>query len=1095
MLLALLLLTGMFPVPSLAQEAAEEDIPTSSSEPLFETEPALETAPSEPEDPIDPTVPEETEPEPTTEPATAPTEETPSEEPEQEPVGKPTEDPGEDTLPDETEPEPTEEETIPEPEITRYTNDLWGDVSPEEVYEYYADALFYPEHSVSPFGTVAREQLTGAKARLYDAMKPFVKDIANGEKKTAKLKMGTAMYGKTPSIKVNLSGLSAQDIFDVLDALFLDMPYEMYWHRTSCVWTWSKGSSRYFEVLFDIWAPYHDGSYKTVKFSDGSVQKYHYTANTARTGAAKKAASNARNLVARYEGQTDYQKLLGYAQWIADAVQYDHWTAENDGYNVDYSPYTLINVFDGDPSTNIVCMGYAKSFQYLCDLSTFSRVTCHYARGYTWVNGVKSDAGHAWNLVDVEGTRYLIDITGYDTGTNGRYNALYFMAGASRTAADRYPIAYWEYDHDKERIKRLFGTTDVNLSKSYYNASSVSYAAAEQAGILNGSSDVTGGTVYVPLGKYVYLDSYVSPATARQTVTWSSSDTDVVTVSSSGRLTPVKKGSATIRITVSDSTKKSASVTVNVVQPMESLTIPETLTLIAGKSYTFRPGISPSSTSVKTLNWTISGDTQAATISSKGVLKTNASSTRSYITVTAASTDGSNLKAACRVTIYPPTKSIAIYNAGTPVTGKTVKLPLGQSLNLDPVLTPSEARTDIKWKSSDSKIAKVSAEGIVTPVKTGKVKLTASSQDGTEKKATVTIQVVRLVTSVTLPEKVELTSGSSYTLKPSVKPSSATSKSVSWTISGDTEAVKFSKGVLTAKTVTEMATVTVTATAKDGSGKSATCIVTIHPKAKSAAIRLDGSDVTGQRIRREMDDTMVLNAIVSPYDARQSVSWKSSDTKIAKINSQGVVTPVKPGKVTFTATTKDGTKKTAKVTVTFYKLMDSLSISGPSTVIGGESITLKATPKPSYTSDKSIRWEVWSSGGLDGVTISSKGVLRTPAVTQAVDITVAAFAMDGSWTSGYHEVTILPEATEVVILENGVPVTTATLKKGKTLYLEAEVFPYDATQKVKWTSSRSSIATVSSSGVVKAKAKGTTVITAKATDGSGKKATIKITVK
>lgn len=74
--------------------------------------------------------------------------------------------------------------------------------------------------------------------------------------------------------------------------------------------------------------------------------------------------------------------------------------------------------------------------------------------------------------------------------------------------------------------------------------------------------------------------------------------------------------------------------------------------------------------------------------------------------------------------------------------------------------------------------------------------------------------------------------------------------------------------------------------------------------------------------------------------------------------------------------------------------------------------------------------------------------------------------------------------------------TSASITKGKTLVLKATVSPSNATKKtITWTSSNNKVATVTSNGVVKGVAKGTVTITAKASDGSGKKATCKVTVK
>ena len=71
----------------------------------------------------------------------------------------------------------------------------------------------------------------------------------------------------------------------------------------------------------------------------------------------------------KYQGRSDYEKLAAYCREICGLVSFDYAATAN---GVPYGdPWQLVNVFDGDPATNVVCEGYAKAFQYLCDLSEF----------------------------------------------------------------------------------------------------------------------------------------------------------------------------------------------------------------------------------------------------------------------------------------------------------------------------------------------------------------------------------------------------------------------------------------------------------------------------------------------------------------------------------------------------------------------------------------------------------------------------------------------------------------------------------------------------------------------------------------------------
>ena len=92
-------------------------------------------------------------------------------------------------------------------------------------------------------------------------------------------------------------------------------------------------------------------------------------------------------------------------------------------------PWQLIYVFAGDSSTNVVCEGYAKAFQYLCDLSSFSGdVTCYTVTGT--MSGGTGAGGHMWNVVKLEGKNLLVDVTNCDGSAIGAPDKLFLVAVA-----------------------------------------------------------------------------------------------------------------------------------------------------------------------------------------------------------------------------------------------------------------------------------------------------------------------------------------------------------------------------------------------------------------------------------------------------------------------------------------------------------------------------------------------------------------------------------------------------------------------------------------------------------------------------------------
>ena len=244
-------------------------------------------------------------------------------------------------------------------------------------------------------------------------------------------------------------------------------------------------------------------------------------------------------------------------------------------------------------------------------------------------------------------------------------------------------------------------------------------------------------------------------------------------------------------------------------------------TVNVGKKVTVKATVTPANADNKTLAW-ISSNTKIATVSN-GVVK---GVKAGRVIITAKTTDGSNISATCTVTVKQPVTSISLSKKATMYTGK--KLTLKAKVN--PANASNKALT---WKSSNTKIAKVASNGVVTGVKAGTVKITATAKDGSRKSATCTVTVRQSVskitlskTNVVLPKK-----GSSYNVRVTVAPKNAYNKNVT-VKSAKTKVAKVSAStVKSGKTVkitaVKKGTTKVAFTAKDGSKKSATCKVTV----------------------------------------------------------------------------------------------------------------------------------------------------------------------------------------------------------------------------------------------------------------------------
>jgi len=247
----------------------------------------------------------------------------------------------------------------------------------------------------------------------------------------------------------------------------------------------------------------------------------------------------------------------------------------------------------------------------------------------------------------------------------------------------------------------------------------------------------------------------------------------------------------------------------------------------------------------------------------------------------------------------------------------------GKTYQLVATVNPTNAdNRAVTWSSSNSAVAKVDGNGLVTAVKGGVVTITVTTKSGS-KKATATIKVPSVdVSGVSLDKtKASILCDKTIQLTATVTPSNATYPSVRWSTSDSSIATVSQSGQVTAKKVGD-ATITVTTT--DG-GKKASCAVTVLPVA-----------VTGISVDKKTWDGYVgaqvtLKAYFSPVNAtNQSLKWTSSNTQIASVDSKGLVTLKEKGTAKITATSVDGGyKDSCAVTVKAAVLTKAFtSISG-----------------------------------------------------------------------------------------------------------------------------------------------------------------------
>ena len=147
------------------------------------------------------------------------------------------------------------------------------------------------------------------------------------------------------------------------------------------------------------------------------------------------------------------------------------------------------------------------------------------------------------------------------------------------------------------------------------------------------------------------------------------------------------------------------------------------------------------------------------------------------------------------------------------------------TVTITPTITPSNATNKgVTWSSSNPGVATVNASGVVTYVKAGTTTITATAQDGSGVKGTCTVTCTEniKVTGITIANQTISTTNPTVTITPTITPSNATNKGVTWSSSNPAVATVNASGVVT---YVSAGTTVITATAKDGSGVKGTCSV------------------------------------------------------------------------------------------------------------------------------------------------------------------------------------------------------------------------------------------------------------------------------
>ena len=308
----------------------------------------------------------------------------------------------------------------------------------------------------------------------------------------------------------------------------------------------------------------------------------------------------------------------------------------------------------------------------------------------------------------------------------------------------------------------------------------------------------------------------------------------------------------------------------------------------------------------------------------------------------------------------------------------------------------------------------------------------------------------------------EMKLGSVVTLTATILPSNASEKSIEWTSDDPDVASVSGSGTVQALS---LGTTTITVVTVDGS-KTAICVVKVLPiEVESISLNKNSAEII-------VGDAEQLIATVKPDNATdKAVTWSSSNTSVAKVSSDGTVTAETVGSATITA--KAGSKTATCTIRVLPRAVTSVQLNKTEiTLSKGSSEKLIATVKPDNATDKSV---TWSSSNTSVAKVSSDGTVT--AVNKGSSI-ITVTTKDGGFKAECAVNVTIP------VVAVSVEPKSLSLSYGQQATLVATISPSDASnQSVVWSSSNSSVATVSSSGVVYAAGGGSATITVRTVDG------------
>lgn len=360
----------------------------------------------------------------------------------------------------------------------------------DELLYGYLDSQLFGNSDISLLSTSTSYEttLTEDEQGIYAQLKSQIEKVAAGEESSTRFTVNSQDYGTAYSLAdLGLTENATREelsealithftnevsLTKVMTCLMADCPYELYWFDkgTGYRYGWIGNSvteddgTTYYYVASITFSLDVSEDYS----ADGTRETQ--TVNTTKTQAVATAINNAKEIANNVatKGLSDWEALTYFKETICERTSYnfDAMSDYDSGKRGYGDPWQLIYVFDDDTSNKVVCEGYSKAFQYLCELADLKSVDCYSVLGTLDLDGEAES--HMWNLVCYEGKSYLVDITNSDEDTIGQNGELFMVNGYSDNfvKGDQYSYTFNASLDDGEYASTAtytYGTSTLTL--------------------------------------------------------------------------------------------------------------------------------------------------------------------------------------------------------------------------------------------------------------------------------------------------------------------------------------------------------------------------------------------------------------------------------------------------------------------------------------------------------------------------------------------------------------------------------------------------------------------------------------------------------